>query len=358
MISEESRRKLRELNLDALVAALDNQEANILNYSGMSFVKRHTGIVYCYIQKKDFYEADYTIKQNDVNMIIDFVNSVSLKYKISNIEKYDELPFCDRKMLGKIDFYKNNISTLLQTSKGCENTCVFCQRKGWQNKYITHSDEYVISELRKIKEESFKNVWIIDENFSFDLVRAKRLLNRMSEESVIEEMNFFISSWANIDYEFIDLCVKCNVKIISFGIESGSEDILRFYRKNINLDIVPKLIQYANKRGIFTVGNFIIGAPIETDQTINMTFNLIKKCGFDQVNIKNLDYMIGSELYESLKKEYRTEDHIFACSEYGLTKYTLDEMKRIKDAFLNEYYQEHRNVLLKKIMKYGKPYYF
>ena len=51
---------------------------------------------YCYIQKKDFYEADYTIKQNDVNMIIDFVNSVSLKYKISNIEKYDELPFCDR----------------------------------------------------------------------------------------------------------------------------------------------------------------------------------------------------------------------------------------------------------------------
>ena len=30
MISEESRRKLRELNLDALVVALDNQEANIL----------------------------------------------------------------------------------------------------------------------------------------------------------------------------------------------------------------------------------------------------------------------------------------------------------------------------------------
>lgn len=39
MISEESRRKLREMNLDAFVVALDNQDANILNYSSMSFDK-------------------------------------------------------------------------------------------------------------------------------------------------------------------------------------------------------------------------------------------------------------------------------------------------------------------------------
>ena len=52
MISEESRRKLRELNLDALVLALDNQEANILNYSSMSFDKRlDLAIDECYNSK-------------------------------------------------------------------------------------------------------------------------------------------------------------------------------------------------------------------------------------------------------------------------------------------------------------------
>ena len=52
MISEESRRKLRELNLDAFVATLDNQEANILNYSSMSFDKRlDLAIDECYNSK-------------------------------------------------------------------------------------------------------------------------------------------------------------------------------------------------------------------------------------------------------------------------------------------------------------------
>ena len=36
MMSEESRRKLRKLNLDTLVVALDNHEANILNSSSES----------------------------------------------------------------------------------------------------------------------------------------------------------------------------------------------------------------------------------------------------------------------------------------------------------------------------------
>ena len=52
IISEESRRKLREMNLDAFVVALDNQEANILNYSSMSFDKRlDLAIDECYTSK-------------------------------------------------------------------------------------------------------------------------------------------------------------------------------------------------------------------------------------------------------------------------------------------------------------------
>ena len=60
----------------------------------------------------------------------------------------------------------------------------------------------------------------------------------------------------NIDEEFLDLAKQCNIKIISFGIESGNKEILRFYRKNINIDEVPSIIRYANSLGIFTVGNF------------------------------------------------------------------------------------------------------
>ena len=162
----------------------------------------------------------------------------------------------------------------------------------------------------------------------------------------------------NIDEEFLDLAKQCNIKIISFGIESGNKEILRFYRKNINIDEVPSIIRYANSLGIFTVGNFIIGAPMESESTITETFDLIKECEFDQINIKNLDYMIGSTLYEALDDKLKTDDHVFACLENGLNVFPLVGIKRErrKDTFQSEYYNLHRSVIEKKIHLYGTPF--
>lgn len=312
---------------------------------------------YCYITKKAFCNAMQTVIDNEINKIIDFINQYDKYSTIPRVEAYDELPYIDRNMLLGIPYYKyNNRNTLLQTSRGCENTCIFCQRKGWQHCYIAHADDYVLDELKDIREKGYRNVWITDENFTFNLSRAKRLLRKIMQANLHQDLRFFISSWANIDEDFLDLAKKCNIRIISFGIESGNSAILQFYRKNINIKKVPSIIRYANSIGIFTVGNFIIGAPMETKETINETFDLIKNCEFDQINIKNLDYMIGSALYESLDDKLKTEDHVFACFENGLNSFKLDDIKKIKDTFLSEYYKLHRSAIEKKIMRYGTPF--
>lgn len=312
---------------------------------------------YCYITKRNFGNAVHTITENDINCVIDRINQLEQIEHISHVGAYDELPYINRNLLLTIPYYKTNSqNTLLQTSKGCENTCVFCQRKGWQSCYVTHSDDYVLGEIQDIKSYGFQNVWITDENFTFNLPRAKRLVTKIIQANLHENFRFFISSWANIDEEFLNLAKECNVRIISFGIESGNAEILQFYRKNINIDNVPNVIQYANSIGIFTVGNFIIGAPMETEETIKETFDLIKKCEFDQVNIKNLDYMVGSSLYESLTDELQTEDHVFACFENGLNNFRLEDIKLRKDAFLSEYYTSHRPILERKIRLYGTPF--
>lgn len=312
---------------------------------------------YCYITQKEFANATYTILENDINKIINCVNRLDVDIQIPTINKYDEIPFADRSILQSIDYYKKtHMNTLLQTAKGCENTCIFCQRKGWQKHYICHSDEYVLEELRLIKRQGYINIWITDENFTFNIFRAKNLLKKMYDLSICSGLNIFISSWANIDEEFLDLASKCNIKIISFGIESGNKDILNYYRKNINLDRIPMLIKYANHLGIYTVGNFIIGAPKESVKTVLQTFELIRECEFDQVNIKTLDYMIGSELYDSLDDSLKTEDHVFACKEHGLTSLNLEQIQNLKYDFLTSYYKEHQMALQQKVNKYGPPY--
>ena len=294
----------------------------------------------------------------DINVLIATVNIFS-EVKIPAILNFDAIPHIDRNILLSIDYYKKNrYSTLLQTSKGCENTCIFCQRKGWQDHYIAHSNSYVLDELNELKTQDYKNIWITDENFSFNLLRAKKLLKEILESSLTEQMNLFISSWANIDEEFLDLAKNCNIRIISFGIESGNQDILKFYRKNIKLARVPQIIQYANKIGIFTVGNFILGAPMETKETIQQTFSLIQECQFDQINIKTLDYMLGSELYEKLDNNLKLgKNHIFACAENGLTTLPLKYLVEQKKLFKATYYSLHKEILKQKIEKFGTPYF-
>ena len=313
---------------------------------------------YCYITKRDFDNADCTICYNDINALLTQINAFGSDIQIPLISGYDSLPYIDRNLLLFIDYYrKNRHNTLLQTAKGCENTCIFCQRKGWQNHYVSHTDDYVIGEIRTIQKQGYRNVWITDENFTFRLPRAKRLLSKIYQDSLTTNMNFFISSWANIDHEFLDLAASCNIRIISFGIESGSQNILDFYRKNILLERVPNLIRYANSKGIFTVGNFILGAPMETDNTIEKTFSLIQACEFDQINIKTLDYMIGSELYDSLSESLKCKDHIFASAENGLTNFSIEELVRRRDVFQHKYYNEHKKRIAEKIQKYGLPYF-
>lgn len=313
---------------------------------------------YCYITKKNFDKADFTICCNDINVLLAQINALGAGVEVPMIPNYDLLPYIDRNILLSIDYYRQNrYSTLLQTAKGCENTCIFCQRKGWQDHYVSHSDNYVLEEIRTIRGQGYRNVWITDENFTFNLTRAKRLLFKVYQESLMTGMNFFISSWTNIDHEFLDLAARCNVRIISFGIESGSQEILDFYRKSIKLEYVPDLIRYADSKGIFTVGNFILGAPMETDDSIEKTFSLIRECGFDQVNIKTLDYMIGSELHDSLHEPLKYKDHIFASAENGLTTFTIEELTRKRDCFLHRYYNDHKRKVTEKIQQYGPPYY-
>lgn len=277
----------------------------------------------------------------------------------------DDLPFPDRGIIsifaengGSINKKPNLAkSTLIQTSRGCKNTCSFCQRKGWGNIYREHSIDYVVREFKQISENEYINVWICDDNFTFNLNRAKKILERLIADRVTDDMHIALSSWTNIDFEFLELAKQANISVISMGIESTNQEILDFYRKKIDLEKTQKLISYADELGIYTVGNFIIGAPMETEETINKTFDYIMSVPFDQVNIKILDYMLGADLYNNIPDYLKNDErHIFACKENGLNDFSLDYLKKRINIFMEHFNIQRRNHFIKKANQFGLPY--
>lgn len=281
------------------------------------------------------------------------------------IYKLDDLPFPDRGILSYYAEHGGSIrkkpnlakSTLIQTSRGCMNTCRFCQRKGWAETYQEHSVDYVVREFREIAANGYVNVWVCDDNFTFNLKRAKEILERLARERLTEGMHIALSSWTNIDFEFIGLAKLANVSVISFGIESVNQGILDFYMKKIDIDKTQQLITFADQLGLYTVGNFIIGAPMETKETINEAFTYIMMVPFDQVNIKILDYMLGADLYKDIPDKLKSSArHIFACKENGLNGFTLDYLKMRIANHQEQFSLQRRAHFIEKANRCGLPY--
>ena len=326
----------------------------------------------CILKPRMIQNIDYVLTQEPEKSIIYIVERLLGQMEIANneltnmtLKDLDNLPFPDRKILSSYAEHGGTInrkpklakSTLIQTSRGCMNTCRFCQRKGWANQYHEHSIDYVIKEFNEIAVCGYINVWICDDNFTFNRKRAKEILSRLINEKLTEGMHVALSSWSNIDFEFLELAKQANVSVISIGVESTSQEILKFYNKQINLDKTEALVRFADHLGIYCVGNFIIGAPMETEKTITDTFEYMMKVPFDQVNVKILDYMVGADLYQELPDDKKnSERHVFACKETGLNDFPLEYLKNRIRTFLKEFTTSRREHFSKKASRFGLPY--
>ncbi len=84
-----------------------------------------------------------------------------------------------------------------------------------------------------------------------------------------------------VDEEMLSLMGQAGCWLISWGIESGSEQILRHARKGAYPDKAERALKWAHNAGIMNWGYFIIGLPGETEETIRETIDFSKKLPLD-----------------------------------------------------------------------------
>jgi len=96
-------------------------------------------------------------------------------------------------------------------------------------------------------------------------------------------------------------CVK-----ISYGVESGSPRIQRLMRKNLPVDLVPKVIKWTREAGIHAAMYLMIGYPGETERDIMMTWELVKKSKPNMIYIFITIPLPGSELFDRYHGHLKT----------------------------------------------------
>jgi len=253
------------------------------------------------------------------------------------IKDLDSLPFPARHLVNKYEYgyfigekLAPGRTTSIITTRGCPYHCRFCGYNSIRSKYDERSVENVIKEIEEIISQGYHSLIIVDNNFLANKRRAEKIMDKIIEQEI--KINIWIMG-ARVDSAERILFEKmrnAGVTFISFGIESGNQDVLDLYNKKTTVQQIIDAINLSKEMGFFTSGSFIIGAPIETKDHIENTIKFAKSLPLDVAHFLALGYIYGSPLWLKAIEEGKIipdEYSVIANSQRNLGMFTEEELK-------------------------------
>ena len=100
-----------------------------------------------------------------------------------------------------------------------------------------------------------------------------------------------------VSVELFKLMKKAGCYEVGFGIESGSDRVLKFIKKSATTDQIRTAVRMAKKAGIDVRGFFMIGFPTETKEEIMQTIRFAKELNVDVAQFMVATPYPGTEMW-------------------------------------------------------------
>lgn len=220
------------------------------------------------------------------------------------IKDLDELPLPAWELLPPLDSYKLSATRFsktpvgsILTSRGCYAKCTFCDTNVFGRTIRGHSPEYVIKMIEDLVQRfDIKSLIINDDTFAYDKKRLFTICEMMIEKKI--NIEWSCSSRINLmTPKALQIMRKAGCFQIAYGIESGSQTILDFLKKDVKLEKIQKTLEWTREAGIRSKGYFMIGIPGDTKETIEQTITFSKKIELDDFQVTFCTPFPGTELY-------------------------------------------------------------
>ncbi len=221
---------------------------------------------------------------------------------VTLIRDIDQLPLPSRSLLPKNDFVLTDrlAGTQLRMahvmfSRGCPFPCTFCA--AGQTKIQYRSGASARTELEHLIDEyDIQGFSIVDDNF---VVARQKVMDICKN---IEDLNLYWSALSRVDTvdeELLDYMATSGCIEIKFGMESGSERLLKLMRKNTTQAKIKKAVDLAVKAGIEAKVFIIHGYPGEDLESTQETINLLSEMGdsISRVSLFRFVPLPGTQVY-------------------------------------------------------------
>jgi radical SAM superfamily enzyme YgiQ (UPF0313 family) len=207
----------------------------------------------------------------------------------------------------------------LLSTRGCPYQCTFCSSPNmWTTRYIPRAPAKVADEIAFYKRKYnivnvdfqdltavVKRSWVVE--FCRELIDRKLDVTWQMPSGTRSEV---------FDKEVADLLYRSGCRALAFAPESGSPDILKLIKKQVNLDHMLDAMRIAVRRGFKLSCFIVIGFPDDTPSTLQQSLRLIRKMarlGVHDVAVSKFVPYPGSYLFKRLQQEGRiaVDDEFF-----------------------------------------------
>jgi len=200
------------------------------------------------------------------------------------IPNLDDLPLPLHHLL-PIDTYRMPMVkgpyTFIVTSRGCPAGCKYCiKHVSYQYSIRLRSPESIVEELWELNRLGVHSVHMYTDLFTVNRDQVMGMCDLIIKEGL--KVKWTCNSRVDyVDEEMLQRMAQAGNWLIAWGIESGSEEVLKRAHKGYRMEQAPLALKWAKKAGIMNWGYFIIGLPGETEETIRQTIDLSKKLPLD-----------------------------------------------------------------------------
>jgi radical SAM superfamily enzyme YgiQ (UPF0313 family) len=208
------------------------------------------------------------------------------------VDDLDRVPFPDRSVIRHLNYRSivgasDRLATMI-SSRGCPYHCTYCDvpYKHYRQRGLVS----VADEVGECLDLGYDEVHFYDDLFNITPERV----TGFSEEILRRGYRFtwdFRGRVNSVTWESLVQAKAAGCRMISFGVETGSDEGLRQLKKNSSIAQVRQVFQWCRSLGIMTIADFMIGLPFEKtaiDVRRNIDFMLEIDPDYAQVAILSL----------------------------------------------------------------------
>jgi len=235
-------------------------------------------------------------------------------------------------------------------SRGCPHQCIYCASNLLFGRKVRHrSTENIIAEIKHlVNDYGIDGIKFVDDTFTMDKKRVIDFCKALKKEKVKIKWACMTRVDA-ISEEILKEMKSAGCVQLDFGVESGSDRILKILKKGTNAEMIKNAFKLVKKHKMKTLATIIVNNPFETREDLERTFKLAKEISADCTLFFYFVPFPGTESYELAEKQGWlkeskdfSENWNFRTAQLpvmgNVTDLTKDELMKMRSRMQNHFF--------------------